>query len=345
MKEEFQILPVVRESVDLKKRGNNYLGLCPFHKEKTPSFTVSEPKNIFKCFGCGKGGSAVQFQMLIDNTTFEVAYNKLLNKKLKFTYTNETLEFIIKQIYEEFQNHTQSVLKLMNFDRTLVDFCIQSLENLEANIQSSSNEEITNLRFLPTGAIRGLENIRKNDSMKLQYEAILNQCVVLLVSYFSTSIKEIFRKVINYSTFNNKETLNSVNDSLKLSLIELSQYDFDLKGRLGEVLISKTNISFQDMKSISSAFKKFLSIELKRSSDVNTIIISQAARHCIVHTSEIADEKFFYQLREIDNMNILTQLKENEKISFDPEEIEIIINSMNSYIENLIDKILTKLSE
>ena len=50
------IIDVVQDFVTLKRRGVNYLGLCPFHNEKTPSFTVSPAKNIYKCFGCGKGG-------------------------------------------------------------------------------------------------------------------------------------------------------------------------------------------------------------------------------------------------------------------------------------------------
>ncbi len=57
------IIDVVGEFVKLKKRGSNYLGLCPFHGEKTPSFTVSPAKEIYKCFGCGKSGNSITFLM------------------------------------------------------------------------------------------------------------------------------------------------------------------------------------------------------------------------------------------------------------------------------------------
>ena len=57
------IIDVVSEFVKLKKRGANYLGLCPFHNEKTPSFTVSPAKEIYKCFGCGKSGNTITFLM------------------------------------------------------------------------------------------------------------------------------------------------------------------------------------------------------------------------------------------------------------------------------------------
>ena len=58
-----KIEEVVGDFVTLKKRGVNLIGLCPFHNEKTPSFTVSPAKNYCKCFGCGKGGNPVHFIM------------------------------------------------------------------------------------------------------------------------------------------------------------------------------------------------------------------------------------------------------------------------------------------
>src|SRR5687767_7517796 len=57
------IVEIIGGFVKLKKRGTNYLGLCPFHNEKTPSFTVSPAKEIYKCFGCGKSGNAISFLM------------------------------------------------------------------------------------------------------------------------------------------------------------------------------------------------------------------------------------------------------------------------------------------
>src|SRR5437870_13769366 len=57
------IIDVIGEYIKLKKRGANYLGLCPFHGEKTPSFTVSPAKEIYKCFGCGRSGNTITFLM------------------------------------------------------------------------------------------------------------------------------------------------------------------------------------------------------------------------------------------------------------------------------------------
>ncbi|MDR0365152.1 MAG: DNA primase [Bacteroidales bacterium] len=78
--EASRIEEVVGDFVSLRKRGVNMLGLCPFHKEKTPSFTVSPAKNIFKCFGCGKGGSSVDFIMEHEQMTYPEALRYLAKK-------------------------------------------------------------------------------------------------------------------------------------------------------------------------------------------------------------------------------------------------------------------------
>ncbi len=75
-----EIVEVISEFVNLKRRGVNYLGNCPFHNEKTPSFTVSPSKGIFKCFGCGKGGTAVNFIMEHESLAYPEALKYLARK-------------------------------------------------------------------------------------------------------------------------------------------------------------------------------------------------------------------------------------------------------------------------
>ncbi len=70
IRNKLDILDVVQSRVVLKKKGANYWGCCPFHNEKTPSFSVNVQKGIFKCFGCGEGGDAISFLMKINNQTF-----------------------------------------------------------------------------------------------------------------------------------------------------------------------------------------------------------------------------------------------------------------------------------
>jgi DNA primase len=74
------ILDVVGEFVKLKKRGSNYLGLCPFHNEKSPSFTVSPAKEIYKCFGCGKSGNSISFVMEHEKYSYVEALKWLAKK-------------------------------------------------------------------------------------------------------------------------------------------------------------------------------------------------------------------------------------------------------------------------
>ncbi|MEI6694922.1 MAG: DNA primase [Bacteroidota bacterium] len=78
--ETARIEDVVGEYVSLRKRGVNLIGLCPFHNEKTPSFTVSPVKGIFKCFGCGKAGNSVNFLMEHDHFSYPEALRHLANK-------------------------------------------------------------------------------------------------------------------------------------------------------------------------------------------------------------------------------------------------------------------------
>src|SRR3989441_13332833 len=70
------IVDVVNRFVNLKKAGQNWKGLCPFHTEKTPSFMVNEKKGIFHCFGCGVGGDAFGFLMRQDKLSFPEAVRR-----------------------------------------------------------------------------------------------------------------------------------------------------------------------------------------------------------------------------------------------------------------------------
>ena len=78
--ETAKVEDVVQDYVNLRRRGVNLIGLCPFHNEKTPSFTVSPAKGIYKCFGCGKGGDSVTFVMEQENVTFPEAIRHLAKK-------------------------------------------------------------------------------------------------------------------------------------------------------------------------------------------------------------------------------------------------------------------------
>ncbi|MDY6065035.1 MAG: DNA primase [Finegoldia sp.] len=104
IKESVDIVSVISDYVDLKKRGQNYIGLCPFHNEKTPSFTVSQNKKIFHCFGCGVGGDVISFIMKIEGMSYIEAIKYLADKQGIFLETGE----IDKEKYA----HRKKLLKI-----------------------------------------------------------------------------------------------------------------------------------------------------------------------------------------------------------------------------------------
>lgn len=74
------IVDVISQYVILKRSGRNFMGLCPFHKEKSPSFCVSPDKQIFHCFGCGVGGNVIHFVSKIENLDFKPTLELLAEK-------------------------------------------------------------------------------------------------------------------------------------------------------------------------------------------------------------------------------------------------------------------------
>ena len=107
-----QIVDVVSEFVTLKKRGTSYVGLCPFHDDKTPSFYVSPAKGVCKCFACGKGGSAVHFIMEHEQMTYPEALKWLAKK-----YHIEVKERELSNEEKEAQSVRESLFVINEFAR------------------------------------------------------------------------------------------------------------------------------------------------------------------------------------------------------------------------------------
>ncbi len=101
IKDRADIVDVVGRYVDLKRSGNNYKGLCPFHSEKTPSFTVSPQKGIYKCFGCGESGTAINFVMKMDNISFPEACRKLAGEYGIKIEESKSVDTQVKKLKDE----------------------------------------------------------------------------------------------------------------------------------------------------------------------------------------------------------------------------------------------------
>jgi DNA primase len=123
---------VVGEYIALKKRGANLLGRCPFHDEKSPSFTVSPAKGIYKCFGCGKAGNSVSFLMEHDQLSFADAIRKLAQK-----YSISLIEDNIqnREEYDEKQQKKESLYAVLAFAK---NYFIQQLQTDEGKMIGDS---------------------------------------------------------------------------------------------------------------------------------------------------------------------------------------------------------------
>ncbi|MDR2954672.1 MAG: DNA primase [Prevotella sp.] len=116
-----QIVDVVSQYVTLKRRGVNYIGLCPFHEDRTPSFSVSPSKNICKCFACGEGGTAVHFIMKHEQLSYFDAL-RFLAKKYNIEIQERELTDEQKQAYSE----RESLFILNDYAR---DYFVNTLHN------------------------------------------------------------------------------------------------------------------------------------------------------------------------------------------------------------------------
>ena len=118
-----RIEEVVGEFVTLKKRGSNLWGNCPFHNEKTPSFSVNPARNIFKCFGCGKAGDSAKFLMEHEHYTYPEALRYLAKKyNIKIEEKEQTPEEIMQQSVRE---------KMFNINEFADKYFVDTLWNTE----------------------------------------------------------------------------------------------------------------------------------------------------------------------------------------------------------------------
>ena len=97
IKDSNNIVDVIGQYVTLKRKGTTYFGLCPFHREKTPSFAVSETKQVYHCFGCHNGGTVIQFLQNIENISFREAIEILAERaRIELPKVQDTYYDIIR---------------------------------------------------------------------------------------------------------------------------------------------------------------------------------------------------------------------------------------------------------
>ncbi|MGD8306186.1 MAG: DNA primase, partial [Ignavibacteria bacterium] len=148
------VVDVISEYVQLRKRGKNYVGLCPFHNEKTPSFTVSDEKQIFHCFGCHTGGNVFKFLMEYKKISFVEAVQEVaeqLGITLEFEQANYEAQQSEQEIYYDINTEAAKYFlnNLLNDDEA---------EGARNYLQSRNVKQQTIRSFGLGYALKGWEN-------------------------------------------------------------------------------------------------------------------------------------------------------------------------------------------
>ncbi|WP_341842213.1 CHC2 zinc finger domain-containing protein [Chitinophaga caseinilytica] len=349
--DKINIIEVIGEVVELKQRGSNFMGLCPFHNEKTPPFVVSPTRKIYKCFGCGKSGNAVDFLMeakhLSRNDALRILECKIEiePEPLEPLHIPEPSQIIseLNSIESTLHASFNSVNSLLGFDKVILDYCIGQIEELEERIKSNEELRVTNMYYLPSTTLTSLRNIKSNQSFKFSYETITNQCLVLAVSYFTSSLKELFCQSLNICFLREKNLVKS-DTELKFTLEELINVKSGKSNSIGELIVKKKGISFQDMQSTLREFQNYFDVSCPPEKLVHDIILAQASRHAIVHSLSIADEKFISQVNFAKKRTLLKEIELNSELKFAEADIMSIEESMLGFIHHLIEDISGKIN-
>ncbi|WP_456399702.1 DNA primase [Persephonella sp.] len=177
------VYDVISEYLNLEKTGSNYKALCPFHSEKTPSFIVSPQKNLYKCFGCGKSGTALSFLMDYEGLSFSDAIIKLANKyniPVKFTKSEidtehlKDLYTVSEKIVKFYKNQLMNSLKGKKFlyerdiRTTTADYFNigYSPENINDLIDFCKKEDIPIEKLKEIGIINVYDNGKISDKFR-----------------------------------------------------------------------------------------------------------------------------------------------------------------------------------
>lgn len=171
IREKNDILDVVSQYVKLEKRGRNYIGLCPFHDEKTPSFSVSVEKQICHCFGCKKGGNVFQFIEQIEQISFIEAV-KLLGENVDIHIETENQKPVIEN------DHTK-MIEMHHLLQDYYHYVLKAIEEAEPALNYLYNRGITDeminqekIGFSPNVSHFALDFLKKRGyDESLAYEA------------------------------------------------------------------------------------------------------------------------------------------------------------------------------
>lgn len=149
IKSRCDLVELVSEQIMVKKQGSNYVGLCPFHQEKTPSFTVSPEKQLYHCFGCGASGDLFSFVMQTENMTFPEALRMLADRTGVVLPEEKTGKSKTDKLKEELSNLNESAMRFYNYILCKRPEGKKALQYLENRGVGHSLVETFNIGFAP----------------------------------------------------------------------------------------------------------------------------------------------------------------------------------------------------
>ena len=196
IKQENDIVDIISETVKLKRSGRNYMGLCPFHNEKSPSFSVSQDKQIYKCFGCGEAGNVLTFVMKNRNLNFIEACKVLAEKaNIRLDLGNGEESKVVKK---------KELLYKVNVEAARYFFSNLQRDKISKEYFTNRGiKEITIKRFGLGYAKDGWQNLRTHLKRKGFNDELMLEAGLVLKSQKGT-IYDRFRNRVMFPVFNSK---------------------------------------------------------------------------------------------------------------------------------------------
>lgn len=239
-----------------------------------------------------------------------------------------------------FEGQSAGVVELLDFDALVLDHVVGGLTSIADDLEKQGRHTMaTNVRH----RLAVVRNIRTAGSLRPRYEVMFNQCVVLLVSYFGSTLGDLFKKGVVLALEANIP-VPILDRVIEVSWRQIGKADDQAKQLFADAVVEQQKITFQDMQSTGRAFRDNLGVDVKRTDKTNDIIFGQAARHVIVHAGGIVDERMLAQVRSATPRTLKPLLARHKRIQFAPDEVIHLATSMKGYlveVAELLDVALT----
>ena len=231
-------------------------------------------------------------------------------------------------ILDTFNSHAEDVSKLASFDDLILKYAISTVGDAH-RVAAKHDDDVVEQKLCKT--LNQLKQIRQNKSLKSQYQHMFNQCVVLLVAYFTSTLNDLFEYYVT-----NQPSSTALQYTVNVTFEKLMKRTH-LKDGLGRLLVAKEKISFQDMQSTRRDFIKYCGYAPERDVDANTIILGQACRHLFVHAGDnTANVKLVGQVESAQPRKLKQAIDIGDTVQFSPEEILVLHASMATFLANLV---------